>query len=59
MENLNRTDKMLQTLRSQYCYRNSRYVGQDVFAGSNAMKAVGLTTVPILILREEVKINQT
>jgi nucleotide-binding universal stress UspA family protein len=32
--------------------------GQDVFAGSNAMKAVGLTTVPILILREDVKINR-
>lgn len=32
--------------------------GQDIFAGSNAMKAVGLTTVPILILREEVKINR-
>lgn len=32
--------------------------GKDVFAGSNAMKAVGLTSVPLLILREDVTINR-
>ena len=32
--------------------------GDDTFAGSNAMKTVGMSSVPILILRENVKINR-
>jgi hypothetical protein len=30
--------------------------GDDTFAGSNAMKTVGMSSVPILILRENVKL---
>ncbi len=32
--------------------------GKDIFAGSNAMRTIGLTSVPILVLREDVTINR-